>query len=256
MLDSQLALGLFPKPLKQMSNFYQPLFPKASELVLQFIEQLSHTQGYKRSAQQDESEKVVKPQSLYIYGDAGTGKTHLTQAISEALNERGVYALYLPLKTLVHQSSEMLEGARYADCLCIDDVELLALAPTEWQIEIFALLNEAIEQRKPWVCSGGKPLTELDTGLADLNSRIKLGAQVSLDAVFRDDVYFDFVQWLCELKMINITDAQINYLCQRVPRDIGVIVDIIDQLDFVLWQNHKALNYKFLNEFLEKELKK
>lgn len=246
MPDKQLALALYPNVLKQFSNLYHPFYPKAVELAQQFI------------ASCGQVAEIYARNSLYFYGESGTGKTHLIQAVGEECSKQGVYTLYLPLAKLVEQSPEVLKGAELADCICIDDVDVLQTATLEWRTAVFEMVNSYVQQRKVWVCTGSVSLVELNTGLPDLNSRLRLSAQAALVPEFSDDTLFSFMRWLCEQKSININDQQINYLCQRVPRDIGIIAGIISELDDVVWQNNKTLKknlyYKFLKEFLEQRL--
>ena len=77
------------------------------------------------------------PHLFYLWGESGTGKSHLLQATYQAVLATGKTAIYLPLKQLLNYSCDIFEELGTLDLLCIDDVQEIA-GKSDWE---YALLG-------------------------------------------------------------------------------------------------------------------
>lgn len=116
---------------------------------------------------------------LYLYGVAGTGKTHLIQAIGHHL---GVQYPFLTMRYVrvdqfvtefvdaIRQKTERLFRLKYRslDVFLLDDVQLLSGKP-ETSLEFFHLFNEIYQPGKQLVFTSDVPPSEL----GGLDERIK-----------------------------------------------------------------------------------
>src|SRR5258708_30940860 len=75
------------------------------------------------------------PGLTWVYGPAGSGKTHLLQAICA---RAGATALYLPLSQVSSLGAAALREWQGARDLCVDELAM-AVGPVEWGRELFAL---------------------------------------------------------------------------------------------------------------------
>ena len=111
-------------------------------------------------------------QSLFLTGDVGRGKTHLSAAIANLVLENGNTVLYrraADLFDLIRRykyeegyklCSEMLEQLRTCDLLVIDD--LGAEATTDFVIEQLVLIIEDRNyQNKPWIINSNMDLNKI-----------------------------------------------------------------------------------------------
>jgi len=63
---------------------------------------------------------------IFLFGDKGSGKTHLLNALCHETRERQGRAFYLALKRLPHDAIESLQGLENLDLVCVDDLHIIA----------------------------------------------------------------------------------------------------------------------------------
>ena len=73
------------------------------------------------------AERSAEP-VLWLWGAAGTGKTHLLQAACAAAARRERQSVYLPLGQLRELGADVLAGWHTCDLVCVDDVDRLTLS--------------------------------------------------------------------------------------------------------------------------------
>ncbi len=113
---------------------------------------------------------------LYLWGRAGSGKTHLLQAACRAAGDGR--AAYLPAGELGGLSPQVLEGMEGFPLLCLDDVDALA-GRADWERALFDLFNRAREAGSRLLAAGSAAPGALGIALPDLVSRLSLGAGLS-----------------------------------------------------------------------------
>ena len=75
---------------------------------------------------------------LYLWGEAGVGKTHLLEAACRAAQEQGQTPRYIPLGEKIHLNTALLEDVEQAALVCVDDVHVIA-GDAAWEAALFAL---------------------------------------------------------------------------------------------------------------------
>ena len=134
----------------------------------------------------------TKYNPLFIYGDSGLGKTHLIQAVGNAITKQQ------PTSNIVYVASEQfvqefLDSIRYkkisdftahyrsADVLIVDDIQFFA-GKEKTQEEFFHTFNALRQADKQIIISSDKPPKSI-TNLEDrLRSRFEWGMSVDISA--------------------------------------------------------------------------
>ena len=122
---------------------------------------------------------------LFIYGDAGLGKTHLLQAIGSYVGENypDYVVRYITTETFLHEfiesirlntSAEFKRRYREVDVLLVDDIQFLENRK-ETQEEFFHTFNALHEGRRQLVLSSDRPPDAISTLEKRLRSRFKMG---------------------------------------------------------------------------------
>ena len=122
---------------------------------------------------------------LFIYGDAGLGKTHLLKAIEHYVEEnyKDYVVRYVTSETFLNEfiesiqkntSAEFKRRYREVDVLLVDDIQFLENRK-ETQEEFFHTFNALHENRRQIVLASDRPPDAIATLESRLRSRFKMG---------------------------------------------------------------------------------
>ncbi len=122
---------------------------------------------------------------LYLYGWVGLGKTHLLQAMGQAIarDHPGLRVVYLTAERLAvefgqavrfKRTGEFRERLRGVDVLLVDDIQFLARKKAT-QEELFHTFNALHERARQIVLASDRPAREVPTLEERLRSRFEMG---------------------------------------------------------------------------------
>lgn len=186
--------------------------------------------------------------NLYLWGEAGTGKSHLLQAMCTSLSILGKKPAYIPLSELDKFSPEMLHGLEQLDLICIDALDHIA-GKENWEEAIFHLFNRLREQRRPMVMTARNSPQGLPIALPDLKSRL------SWDVVYHllplsEAQRLQVLQQRAKLRGFDLPGEVSEYLIKRVSRDMHSLLDWLNKLDDASLVAKKKLTIPFVKQLL------
>ncbi len=134
----------------------------------------------------------AKYNPLFLYGGVGIGKTHLIQAVGNAVagNKKGAHIVYVSTEQFVQ---EFLDAIRYkkntdfagyyrrADVLIIDDVQFIA-GKEKTQEEFFHTFNALHQANKQIIISSDTRPKDIPTLTDRLRSRFEWGMAIDMQA--------------------------------------------------------------------------
>jgi DnaA family protein len=183
---------------------------------------------------------------LYLWSAKATGKTHLLQALCH-LHGPG-QAIYLPLKEMVQQRAEILEGLEQFALVCLDDVQYIA-GHSEWELSLFHLYNRLREKGGHLCITSNAPPNQLQVELADLVSRLNWGPVFQLQPL-NDQDKVKAMQLRATQRGFQLPDEVANYLLNHYPRDLPNLFSILDKLDVASLQAQRRLTIPFVKQWL------
>ena len=179
----------------------------------------------------------VKPQMVTIWGHAGSGKSHVLQALHTATN-----ALLLTPK---HAVSEFAWSADQAIYL-LDDCDQLS---EEHQIAAFALFNQVREAGGSWIASANQAPAQL-TLREDLRTRLGWGLIYELHGL-SDEEKLDALSKSAESRGLSLSPGVLPYLLTHFRRDMPSLSAILDALDRYSLETQRPITLPLLRELLQ-----
>ncbi len=113
---------------------------------------------------------------LYMWGESGSGRSHLLHALCSEVDERGDSVAYIPLHHYQGMTLDIFENMERVTLVCIDNVDAVA-GDKKWEKALFDFYNRWLdnkENRPPGaslvLCASDLP-KQLGIKLNDLVSR-------------------------------------------------------------------------------------
>lgn len=179
----------------------------------------------------------VKPQMITIWGDAGSGKSHLLQAL-----HRATEGLLLTPK---HAFSEFAWSADQALYL-LDDCDRLS---EEHQIAAFGLYNQVREAGGTWVASAHQAPAQLKLR-EDLRTRLGWGLIYELHGL-SDEEKLDALAKSAESRGLSLSPGVLPYLLTHFRRDMPSLSAMLDALDRYSLETQRPITLPLLRELLQ-----
>ncbi len=189
-----------------------------------------------------------EPSLLFLWGAAGTGRSHLLQAACHhaAIHDNAV--AYVPLAESAALSVEMVGGMEESDLVCIDDIDLVAGQPS-WERALFGVVNGVLENGAKLLVSAVAPPAECGLQLADLVSRLSLSAVFRLVAL-DDEQKLSVLRVHANAKGLELSDDAGRYLLRHYRRDLPALFALLERLDRESLAAQRRLTVPFMREVL------
>jgi DnaA family protein len=184
----------------------------------------------------------------WIWGAAGTGKTHLLQACVNAAHTRGMHSAYLPIGPEHGLAPDVTEGMEVLDLLCIDDVDAVA-GDARWEQALFRVFEILRQNGGRLVMGAGQSPLNSGFRLSDLTSRLSSGATFRLRTLSDEDKLKAF-QMRADWRGLELPDETARYLMTRVERGMGPMFSMLDRLDREALTAQRKLTVPFVKDIL------
>ena len=174
---------------------------------------------------------------FYLWGESGSGKSHLLQAcVQQALGSGAVYA-----------QGRVPEPAAV---VAVDDVELLDDAA---QIGLFDLYNQMRDSGNMLVVSGRESPQHLKLR-DDLRTRLGWGLVYQVHGLSDEEKALALTQH-AQAKGYALSPEVTQYLLRHGRRDLPSLMAVLDALDEHSLRLHRAPSVPLLKEVMQQELK-
>ncbi len=180
----------------------------------------------------------IKYNPLFVYGGVGLGKTHLIQAVGNALlSEQPDYkVVYISSETFVN---EFLDSIRYkkkgfadkyraVDVLIVDDIQFIA-GKERTEEEFFHTFNALHQANKQIILSSDKPPRNIPTLTERLRSRFEWGMTVDIQPP-DFETRCAILQTKSESRGIKLSQETTEYLATHVQTNIRELEGALNHL--------------------------
>ena len=194
---------------------------------------------------------VCAKRVLYLWGESGSGKTHLLNACCRAAGKSGMQNLYASLKQDGGQDGGRLEKLSdvHKDALvCIDDLQQIA-GSEPGQNQIFSLYEKIMHGAGAIVVSGTSPLGSIGITLKDLESRLSSGGAFNIYAL-DDDEKRTALKLRAAKRGFALDDSVVRFIMSRYQRDTKSLFALLDKLDSGSLQAHRKITIPFVKTLM------
>ena len=188
-------------------------------------------------------------QFFYLWGNKGSGKSHLLKGVCQHYLAQQRPALYVPLNKAQYFSPAVLENLEQQALVCLDDLQAV-IGNAEWEVAIFDLINRVRETgRTLLIMSADQSPANLPVQLPDLASRLTWGEVYQL-APLNDKQKIEVLQKAAYQRGIELPDETANFLFKRLERDMKTLFNALEKLDQASLQAQRKLTIPFVKEML------
>jgi DnaA family protein len=191
--------------------------------------------------------RPAAPLAVWLWGRAGTGKSHLLQAACAAAGARSEAAAYVDLA--LAPSADMLEGCDTLALVCLDGLDTVAADPT-WNAAIFRLYTLLQDGAGRLVVASTQPPASVAFTLPDLRSRL-LAADVYQLGELDEAGQCAALRLRAASRGLELSEDAALYLVHRLPRDMHSLFGVLDRLDEASLVAQRRLTIPFLRDALE-----
>lgn len=176
---------------------------------------------------------------LFLYGGVGLGKTHLIQAVGNAViaGNKSANIVYVSIEQFVQEFLDAIKFKkntdfagyyRNADVLIIDDIQFIA-GKEKTQEEFFHTFNALHQANKQIIISSDKPPKDIPTLEERLRSRFAMG--MSIDMQIPDfETRCVILQSKSQAHGLDLDQPVVEYLANLVQSNIRELEGALNQL--------------------------
>ncbi len=187
------------------------------------------------------------PVPAYVWGEPGSGKTHLLKAVSETLREQGARAGWL--------DASVLEPPEFDDAwaaVILDECHLYTAVQQQAAFNWFVNALNSSDGQPRWVLAAGN-LPPADLALReDLRTRLGWGHVFELHALTEPERRA-VLRREADARGVFLSDEAMDFMLTRFSRDLSSLMQLLDQLDGYALQTQRAITIPLIKAMLENE---
>jgi len=183
------------------------------------------------------------PVPTYLWGAAGSGKTHLLQAVQESLRGQGARTGWLDPSMSEPPPFDERWGA-----VLMDDVHLYTAVQ---QHAAFSWFVQAQALQRGVLAAGLLPPADLPLR-EDLRTRLGWGHVFELH-VLGEPERRAVLRQAADARGVFLSDEVMDFILHRFSRDLGSLMQLLEHLDAYALQTQRAITIPLIKSMLENE---
>ncbi|AMP01694.1 DnaA regulatory inactivator Hda [Collimonas sp. NPDC087041] len=177
---------------------------------------------------------------VYLWGDAGAGKSHVLHALASSTGARLIRGN--------QYNGDVFNFSPEVSGYLIDDCDKLSATD---QIEAFALFNQIREHGGWLVTSGELPPSELSVR-EDLRTRLGWGLIYQLHGL-SDEEKIAALTHAAQVRGLHLSSGVLPYLITHFRRDMRSLTAMLDELDRYSLETQRPITLPLLRSLLQLE---
>jgi DnaA family protein len=191
------------------------------------------------------SSQMPSPVPSYLWGESGSGKSHLLRAVQSELTDSGMRVGWLDAN-----QNDRLSFDESWTAVLMDDVHLYNLEQQQLAFNWFVNALAPKTGLPRWVLAAGM-LPPADLKLRDdLRSRLGWGHVYALQ-VLSDTERAAVLRLEADARGLFLSDDVMSYMLSRFSRDLSSLMTLLDHLDQYALQTQRAITIPLIKSMLE-----
>ncbi len=204
----QMALDIGLAPVPTLTNFV----PAGNEAALEHLKLWTHN-------------PLRSPVPTFVWGESGSGKTHLLRAVRESLREHGSRVGWIDVDTL-----DPPEYDEHWDAVLLDDCHLYTATQQAAAFNWFVNAQNPAHGPARWVLAAANcPPADLRLR-EDLRTRLGWGHVFQLHALGETERR-GVLRRAADDRGVFLSDEVMDFMLRRFSRDLSSLMLLLDQLD-------------------------
>jgi len=190
--------------------------------------------------------------NAYLWGEPGSGKSHLLKALAGHAHKQGCQVLLLDAKGL--QSMDVSDAASAPTLVLVDDVQALDEMQQHW---VFSMFIESAQALAPAqapvrvVAAGACPPVDLAVR-EDLRTRLGWGLVFALQSLSEEGVR-QVLMREGERRGLRWADGVLPYMLTRFSRNLGDLMPVLAQLDRFSLAQQRVVTIPLLKQMMSQD---
>ncbi|HQR87552.1 MAG: DnaA regulatory inactivator Hda [Burkholderiales bacterium 35-55-47] len=185
------------------------------------------------------------PVPTYVWGEGGSGKTHLLRAAQAALRDQGCPVGWMD--ATVAEPSGFNDAWRV---VILDDVHLYTAVQQHAAFNWFVNATTPTDGQQRWVLAAGN-VPPSDLALReDLRTRLGWGHIFQLQ-VLSETERRAVLRQQADDRGVFLSDEVMDFMLNRFSRDLSSLIQLLDQLDGYALQTQRAITIPLIKAMLE-----
>ncbi len=181
-----------------------------------------------------------------VFGEAGSGKSHLLQAVCHDARAAGRIAFFLD-EPFRHEAT-ILDGLQSMDVICIDALDAL-LGNESWETALFHLINSVRDGGGTIVLAVSQTPAELEATLPDLGSRLLAANAVETD-VLSDGQKLRLLQEKARRQGFDLSEDVGRFILTRAQRSPRALIDLLAKIEMATLARQRKVTIPLVKSVL------
>lgn len=189
-------------------------------------------------------------ESFYVFGEDGTGKTHLLQAACRFVTEKNRASVYLPLAdSSLPLIADVLHGLEQTPLVCLDDVDHV-MGDKDWELALANLIMRSKALGHQVVMSGRDDITSWSIETTEWLQALMSVMPIALKPLTRKQDIVLALQRHAQKLGFELPIEVGNYLVKQFSNDLQELLSVLKLLEQASFVEKRRMTLPFVKHIL------